>query len=141
MRPAASATCPTRLSTRSAALAKVRGGPTNAARGLQAEERACRALVSDGWTILGRRLRTKSGEIDAVAEKDGLLAFVEVKARPTLAMAAEAIRPRQQVRLMAAAETLLAEHPHWGAGGVRFDVILVDPQQRIRRVKDAIRLN
>jgi putative endonuclease len=114
---------------------------THAALGLRAEEHACRALVGDGWTILGRRLRTKSGEIDAVAEKDGLLAFVEVKARPTLAIAAEAVRPRQQMRLTAAAEILLAEHPGWGRRGVRFDVMLVDPQLRIRRVKDAIRLN
>jgi len=86
-------------------------------------------------------VRTKSGEIDAVAEKNGLLAFVEVKARPTLAMAAEAIRPRQQVRLLAAAEILLAQNPGWGTDGVRFDVILVDPNHRMRRVKDAIRLN
>ncbi len=120
---------------------KGRFGMTNAASGLQAEESACRALVADGWRILGRRLRTKSGEIDAVAQKDGLLAFVEVKARKTLAMAAEAVRPRQQGRLVAAAEILLAENPGWGTHGVRFDVILVDPKQRIRRVKDAIRLN
>jgi len=86
-------------------------------------------------------MRTKSGEIDAVAVKNGLLAFVEVKARPTLAMAAEAVRPRQQMRLLAAAEILLAENPGWGAEGVRFDVILVDPNQRVRRVKDAIRLH
>jgi len=121
--------------------ARARLGLTNAASGLQAEESACRALVADGWNILGRRMRTKCGEIDAVAEKDGLLAFVEVKARPTLAMAAEAIRPRQQVRLLAAAEILLAENPGWGTDGVRFDVILVDPNHRMRRVKDAIRLN
>jgi putative endonuclease len=108
---------------------------------MRAEEHACRALVADGWTILGRRMRTQSGEIDAVAEKDGLLAFVEVKARPTLAMAAEAVRPRQQKRLTAAAEILLAKNPGWGGQGVRFDVMLVDPQFRVRRVTDAIRLN
>jgi putative endonuclease len=45
------------------------------------------------------------------------------------------------MRLLAAAEILLAENPGWGAEGIRFDVILVDPNQRIRRVKDAIRLN
>jgi len=116
-------------------------GMTHAALGKRAEDHACRALVADGWTILGRRLRTKSGEIDAVAEKAGLVAFVEVKARPTLAMAAEALRPRQQKRLTAAAEILLAENPAWGEQGVRFDVMLVDPQLRVRRVKDAIRLN
>ncbi len=114
---------------------------TSAATGIRAENQACLALVADGWAILGRRVRTKSGEIDAIAEKDGLVAFVEVKARPTLAMAAEALRPRQQMRLMAAAEILLAQNPGWGEQGVRFDEMLVDPQLRVRRVKDAIRLN
>ncbi len=114
---------------------------TNAATGLQAENTACDALAADGWSILGRRMRTKAGEIDAVAEKDGLLAFVEVKSRATLAMAAEAVRPRQQGRLLAAAEILLSENPGWGARGIRFDVLLVDPANRVRRIKDAIRLN
>ncbi len=114
---------------------------TNAAVGLAAEESACRALVSDGWAILAKRIRTKAGEVDAVAEKDGLLAFVEVKARPTLAMAASALGARQQGRLMAAAEILLAEHPDWGSKGVRFDVMLVDGQSRVRRVADAFRLH
>ncbi len=140
MRPAMSASCSIRPAA-AACSARAHLGLRNAASGLQAEESACRALVADGWNILGRRLRTKSGEIDAVADKAGLLAFVEVKARPTLAMAAEAVLPRQQMRLLAAAEILLAENPGWGAEGIRFDVILVDPNQRIRRVKDAIRLN
>ncbi len=114
---------------------------TNASIGMQAEQTACRALTSEGWSILGRRLRTKSGEIDVAAERDGLLAFVEVKSRRTLAMAAEALRPRQQARLLAAAEILLASNPGWGEQGVRFDVMLVDPQHRVRRIKDAIRLH
>ena len=114
---------------------------TNAALGVAAEQHACAALAADGWSILGRRMRTKAGEVDAVAEKDGLVAFVEVKSRPTLAMAAEALGPRQQRRLIAAAEILLGEHPHWGQQGVRFDVVLVDRQSRVRRIADAFRLN
>jgi putative endonuclease len=114
---------------------------TNAALGLAAEQSACQALADDGWAILGRRMRTKAGEIDAVAEKDGLVAFVEVKSRPTLAMAASALGAKQQVRLMAAAEILLADHPDWGRSGVRFDVLLVDRQSRVRRVADAFRLH
>lgn len=114
---------------------------TNAALGVAAEQCACRALMADGWSILGRRVRTKAGEIDAVAEKDGLVAFVEVKSRPTLTMAAEAVGDRQQGRLMRAAEVLLGEHPDWGKGGVRFDVMVVDRQSRVRRIQDAFRLN
>jgi putative endonuclease len=114
---------------------------TNAALGLAAEQTACGALAQDGWAILGRRVRTKAGEIDAIAQKDGLLAFIEVKARPTLTLAAHALGARQQARLMAAADIVLGEHPEWGTAGVRFDVVLVDAQSRVRRVTDAFRLN
>ena len=114
---------------------------TNTAAGLAAEQSACHALALDGWAILGRRVRTKAGEIDAIAEKAGLLAFIEVKSRPTLAMAAAALGEKQQLRLMKAAEIILGEHPDWGRAGVRFDVMLVDGHSRVRRVADAFRLN
>ena len=108
-------------------------------RGLAAESAACTALAQQGWAILARRLRTAAGEIDLVAEQDGLLAFIEVKARPALAAAAAALRPRQRARLLAAAEIALAEHPAWGRAGVRFDVLLVDAEGRVRRIDDAFR--
>jgi putative endonuclease len=107
--------------------------------GLAAEAAAEAALAGDGWTILGRRLRTPAGEIDLVAERAGLVAFIEVKSRPTLAEAAFALTPRQQARLLAAAEILLAAHPDWGREGARFDLLLVDPQGRVRRIADAFR--
>ncbi len=115
-------------------------GRRSFASGIGAEQAACIALQRDGWTILGQRLRTASGEVDMVAEKEGLLAIVEVKHRPTLAGAVAALSARQQGRLMRAAEILLGENPHWGRNGVRFDVILVDATGEIRRVADAFRL-
>lgn len=110
------------------------------ARGLFAEDAACAALVRDGWTVLARRLRTEAGEIDVVAEREGLLAIVEVKARPRLADAAAALAPRQRARLLAAADIVLAANPGWGSSGVRFDVLLVDAAGRVRRIADAFRL-
>ncbi len=112
---------------------------TNTAKGMAAENAAVVALVADGWTILGRRLRTPAGEIDVVAERDGLCAFVEVKCRPDLASAAWALGTRQQARLLAAAEILLGKNPLWGREGVRFDVILVDGAGRVRRLANAFR--
>ncbi len=109
------------------------------ARGLAAEEAACTALVSDGWTILARRLRTAAGEIDLVAERAGLLALVEVKARPSLAGAAIALGAHQRARLLAAASIVAAENPAWGAAGIRFDVMLVDAAGHVRRIADAFR--
>lgn len=114
-------------------------GRANQAGGLAAEAAAAHALEADGWTVLARRLRTAAGEIDMVAEREGLLAIIEVKQRPSLAEAAYALAPRQQARLLTAAEILLAEHPEWGREGVRFDLLLVDAQGAVRRITDAFR--
>jgi putative endonuclease len=119
--------------------ARRRRGQQAHARGVDTEAAACAALVADGWTMRATRLRTASGEIDIVAEKDGLLAIVEVKARPLLSDAAAALTARQRARLFAAAEIVLAEHQDWGANGVRFDVIVVDAAGAVRRIADAFR--
>ncbi|GGG47689.1 UPF0102 protein [Caldovatus sediminis] len=110
------------------------------ARGRAAESRAAAALAREGWTILARRVRTGAGELDLIAERDGLLAFVEVKARPRLAEAAAALAPRQRARLMAAAEAWLAANPGHGAAGMRFDVMLVAADGAVRRIADAFRI-
>jgi putative endonuclease len=107
---------------------------------MDAEAAACEALERDGWAVRARRLRTKAGEVDLVAEKGGLLALVEVKARPTLSEAAGALSARQRKRLIAAAEIVMAEHPDWGVAGIRFDVLLVDAGGTVRRIADAFRL-
>lgn len=119
---------------------RVARGRTAQARGVEAERLAEAALVQDGWTILARRLRTRAGELDLVAERDGLLAFVEVKARRTLADAAWSLGPAQQRRLLRAGEAALARNPGWGRAGVRFDVLLVDATEQVRRIVDALRL-
>jgi putative endonuclease len=119
-------------------------GSTRGARayvsGVQAEDAAAAALTREGWQILARRARTPAGELDLVAEREGLLAFIEVKARPSLAEAAFALGPRQRARLLAAAECWLAEHPGHGAAGMRFDVMLVAVDGMVRRIADAFRL-
>src|ERR1700755_514243 len=104
---------------------RIRRGRAAYANGIAAERAACAALVADGWTIHARRLRTGAGEVDAVAEKSGILAIIEVKSRPTLAAAAAAITARQQARLLGACDIILAEHPDWGVNGVRFDILVV----------------
>lgn len=110
------------------------------ARGISAEAAACSALLQDGWIVLGQRLRTQAGEVDIVAQKDGVCAIIEVKARPTLADAAYALSIRQKARLLSAAEILLGDHPAWGSHGVRFDVLVVDAAGAVRRIVDAFRL-
>jgi putative endonuclease len=118
---------------------RLRGARADAA-GRCAEDAAEAALAAAGWAVLARRVRTEAGEIDLVAEREGLLAFIEVKARPSLAEAAAALGPRQRARLVAAAECWLAENPGRGSAGVRFDVLLVAADGAVRRIADAFRL-
>lgn len=118
---------------------RAKRGRAAQARGVDAEGVAAAALGRDGWTVLARRLRTEAGELDLVAERDGVLAVVEVKARPTLSDAAWALGARQRARLLAAADAALAANPDWGRAGVRFDVVLVDAAGRVRRIVDAFR--
>jgi putative endonuclease len=120
--------------------ARAERGRRAQARGLAAEAAAAEALERAGWAVRARRLRTEAGEIDLLAEKDGLLAVIEVKARPRLADAAAVLSPRQRQRLLAAAEAVLAAHPDWGPAGMRFDVLLVDTAGRVRRIADAFRV-
>lgn len=110
------------------------------AAGRDAEAIAAAALALEGWAVLAHRARTPAGEIDLVAERDGLLAFVEVKARPSLSEAALALGARQRARLLAAAECWLAENPGHGARGMRFDVVIVAADGTARRIADAFRL-
>ena len=102
--------------------------------GLSAESRAAVFLIAKGYRILGRRFRTPVGEIDIVARRRGVLVFVEVKARERLDDAAEAILPRQQRRIIAAAGAWLASHPDDANSDIRFDVVLVAPKSLPRHI-------
>lgn len=117
----------------------IRGRRAEAA-GRDAEGVAAAALEREGWVVLARRARTPAGEIDLVAECRGLLAFVEVKARPSLSEAALALGQRQRARLVAAAECWLAANPGHGAAGMRFDVVIVAADGTARRIADAFRV-
>ena len=95
--------------------------------GLSAESRAAAMLLAKGYRILARRFRSPYGEIDIVARKRNLVAFVEVKARATLDEAAYAVTPRQQARISDAAQAWLVAHPEHAEFELRFDVILIAP--------------
>src|SRR6185369_1488712 len=83
-----------------------------------------------GWRIVSRRMKaargTGLGEIDIVARRGRVLAFIEVKARPSRDDGLLAVTPHQQQRIMRAAELFLARHADLGALDVRFDVMVVD---------------
>jgi putative endonuclease len=102
--------------------------------GLSAEARAAAYLMAKGYRILARRFRTSYGEIDIVARKRNLLAFIEVKARASLDEAAYSVTPRQQARIIAAAQAWLMAHPEHADFDLRFDAILIAPRRLPRHL-------
>jgi len=102
--------------------------------GLSAEARAAAYLMAKGYRILAKRFRTPHGEIDLVARRRHLLVFVEVKARATLDEAAYAVTPRQQRRIIDAAQGWLVAHPEHAEFDMRFDVMLIAPRHLPRHL-------
>jgi putative endonuclease len=102
--------------------------------GLSAETRAAAFLMAKGYRILQKRFRTPYGEIDLVARRRNLIAFVEVKARASLDEAAYAVTPRQQQRIIAAAQAWLMTHPEHAEFELRFDAMLIAPRSLPRHL-------
>src|ERR1700687_1599426 len=102
--------------------------------GISAESRAAAYLMAKGYRILAKRFRTPHGEIDIVARRRNLIVFVEVKARASLADAAYAVTPRQQQRIIDAAQGWLMAHPEHAEFELRFDAMLIAPRRLPRHL-------
>ena len=102
--------------------------------GISAESRAAALLIAKGYRILAKRFRSPFGEIDLVARRRNLIVFVEVKARPSLDDAAYAVTPRQQQRIINAAQAWLMAHPEHAEFEMRFDAMLIAPRSLPRHL-------
>jgi putative endonuclease len=101
-------------------------------RGRRAEMWALWYLRAKGYRLLARRHKTPVGEIDLIVARGRTVAFVEVKARPTDAEAAEAATPTGRRRIARAAEMWLAAHPTGHT--LRLDVIVAVPGRLPRHI-------
>ncbi len=110
-------------------------------RGRRAERLALLALSLAGYRILARNLRSPVGEIDIVARRGRMIAFIEVKTRSSLETAADAIAGRQRRRITRAAARFLAARPELATHQARFDVILIAPWRWPRHITDAWRVD
>ncbi len=91
--------------------------------GASGERKACKYLKRQGYKISERNYKNPFGEVDIIASKDGVTAFIEVKTRNTddFGTPCEAVGKDRMRRYILAAE-------HYFAGRtidctVRFDVI------------------
>ena len=125
--------------TRRAAVPKRPASPKRQAAeeaGRRGEDAAATYLEAQGWHVLARRVRTKAGEVDLVARRGALVAFVEVKARATAHELDFAIDERRLARVAAAAELLMADYAGPG-DDIRVDVVLIAPGEPPRHIENA----
>ena len=101
--------------------------------GQASEMRAEQFLVAKGYRILDRNVRTQLGELDLVADDQGVVVFVEVKGRSTEAFggALLAVDHRKRAKLTKLAAQYLAQR-HWSDKACRFDIVLVQGQSSIQ---------
>lgn len=112
--------------------------------GRRGESLAAALLERGGWIILDRNWRFGHKEIDLVAEREGTVAFIEVKARSGRAFGhpLDAVTARKRRELEIAARVWIARHGRPGRS-YRFDAVWVLREKgrvSVRHVEDAWRL-
>ena len=108
------------------------------------ERIAERWLRRSGWRVLQRRFRSGRRDIDLVVEREGTIAFVEVKARrgDRFGQPVEAVNWRKQKELTKSAQVWIDRHGR-AQECYRFDVVGVlmkGNQVRVRHVEDAFKV-
>lgn len=109
--------------------------------GALGERIAERWLARQGWRVVHRRYRSGHRDIDLVVERDGVVAFVEVKARSSERFGdpIEAVNWRKRLELERSALSWISHHGR-SDESYRFDVvgILMEGRRvRVRHVENA----
>lgn len=102
---------------------------TAAQRGRAGEALAAALLEQAGYRIVARNFHCRGGELDLVAQKGEILAFVEVRTRRKGGMvsAVESVTPAKRKKIVAAAYAFLEQNPALAASmQPRFDLVLVE---------------
>ncbi len=105
--------------------------------GVDAERNVALFLVSGGYEILGRRVRMRAGEVDIVAKRGDIVAFVEVKARRRGWDGLISVDERKQRRLSRAADEWLSRNESFANCSIRFDIALVWRSSEIEYLANA----
>ncbi len=100
------------------------------------ERIAERWLARQGWRVVHRRYRFGHRDIDLVVERDGVVAFVEVKARSSERFGdpIEAVNWRKRIELERSALSWISRHGR-SDESYRFDVVGILVQGRRVRVR------
>ena len=111
--------------------------PSGDAKGRRAELRAEILLRLKGYRILARRFKSGQGEVDLIAKRGPVIAFIEVKFRANAEAAIESVSERQRRRILNAASTFIARHPRYAQITSRFDIMVVTRELLPRHLLNA----
>ena len=106
--------------------------------GRRSEWIAALALQLKGYRILERRFRAHGGEIDLIAQRGRVVAFIEVKRRKAIDDAIGAVTARARRRIERAAEMFVARHSHLAECEWRYDIVAITPW-RLKHLRGAWR--
>jgi putative endonuclease len=111
--------------------------PARKETGNRGEAIAARHLEEQGYVILARNWRHGHGELDLIAEQDGVIVFVEARARHGDAFGApeETLGPAKRAKLMETAQAWLSINERLESPA-RLDVIAIDlnPRNEVARI-------
>lgn len=116
---------------------------SSAERGKWGEQEAAKYLRKEGYILLAAGYRTRHGELDIIAEKDGIIVVVEVKTRSAFdfARGIDAVSPHKIRRMKSAAMAFISSRND--DRPLRFDVIEIlagefrdDPPKELNHYKN-----
>jgi putative endonuclease len=109
-------------------------------RGRKAEDAALQQLQAAGLRLVARNARSRGGEIDLIMRDGGTLVFVEVRSRRSRSHggALASIDGRKQQRMVRAAQSWLALHPHEAGQPMRFDILAFEGEEAGHWLRNAI---
>ena len=109
--------------------------------GLRAERAAGLYLKLKGYRLLVNRYRSPVGEIDLIAKTRNTIVFIEVKKRQDLSEGLHSLHPKQQARIVRAAEYWLSENELPLNTDCRFDMIVFSAYLLPQHIENAFSID
>jgi putative endonuclease len=108
-------------------------------KGYQYEEIAKKYLLKNDYKIIEQNFTSKFGEIDIIAQKDGMILFIEVKGRKNtdFGMPRDSVTINKQKKIIASSKYFLLKKNYTDVQ-CRFDVIeIILDDKTIEHIEDA----
>lgn len=109
--------------------------------GMWGELQAMLWLRAKGYRVLRRRYLAGGGEVDLVVRRGAVLAFVEVKARPTADAALMAITPAKVAKISRAARIFVGQLRQSEGLTLRCDAVIITPLRLPQHMKNVAALD